>query len=227
ASVRIDFAPELSGRAVRFLHKPSGLDLLRDTDPADPDYPNVGGLQVIVSDDFRGKELPVTWTVDPGGSPGRIVLAGSAANGLSLQRTITLEAGKLRTHTALRNGGPEPREVVLRTRGEFRTTALRWAMRKPGGVLAAASLLTPGGLTNGLSTFWAADRPDGEWSVLYPERGLSLVNRFEREQTAQCIMGWTGKDRKRISLTLFTPRTMLKPGESVSLDSDYEVIATP
>ena len=51
------------------------------------------------------------------------------------------------------------------------------------------------------------------------------MNRFAREQTAQCVMGWTAKDRKRISLTLFTPRTVLKPGGVISLDSDFEVVA--
>lgn len=223
ATARVDFAPGLAGRAVRWIHKPTGLDLMRDLDPGSPDYPNIGGLQVMLTDDFRGKEFPITWSVEPGASAGRIAFAGTTAQGLTVERTVSLEAGKLRTHTAVKNSGAEARELVLRTRGEFRTTALRWAMRKPGGAMEPESLLTPGGPTNGLKTFWADERPDGEWSVLYPEQGLALVNRFVRAQTGQCIMGWTDKDRKRISLTLFTPRTTLKPGETLQLDSDYVV----
>ena len=139
---------------------------------------------------------------------------------------MSLQNWTLRTRTELRNNGTDAREAVLRTRGEFRSEDLRWVVNRPNGAREEISLLKPGGETNGLSTYWAGERPAGEWRIVHPRLGLALVNRFAREQTAQCIIGWTAKDRQRISLTLFTPRTMLKPGDAVSLDSDYEVIAT-
>lgn len=225
ASVRVDFAPELGGRAVRFLHKASGTDLLREVDPSEPDYPNNGGLLAAAGTDFRGKDWPVTWTVERHASPRELVFSGSTSAGLALRRTVSLQNGTLRTRTELRNNGTEALEAVLRTRGEFRSEDMRWAVTRPNGAREEISLLKPGGETNGLSTYWAGERPAGEWRIVHARLGLALVNRFVREQTAQCIMGWTAKDRKRISLTLFTPRTVLKPGGAVSLDSDYEVVA--
>jgi hypothetical protein len=227
ATLRVDLAPDLGGRAVRILWKPGQRDLVRETDPAEDDYPNVGGLFATVAEDFRGKTWPVTWTALPDATPTRLTLAGTTANGLKLERTFMLDAGRLNVHTELRNASAAPVELVLRHRGEFRTESLRWAVRKPGGALDAVSLLTRGGPTNGLNSYWAADRPAGEWRIVEPRLGYTLVNRFERGQTAQCVMGWTAKDRRRISLTLFTPRTKLASGAALSLDSSYEVIATP
>ena len=71
--MRVDFALELGGRAVRFLHKASGTDLLREVDPSEPDYPNNGCLLAAAGTDFRGKDWPVTLSVERDASPREIV----------------------------------------------------------------------------------------------------------------------------------------------------------
>ncbi len=227
AKLRIDFAPELSGRAVRFLDKTSGTDLLRELDPAEPDYPNNGGLLAAVGTDFRGKDWPITWTIERNAAPREIVFAGATTAGLALTRTVSLQNGTLRTRTVLRNTGTGPQELVLRTRGEFRAEEMRWEVTRSNGIAEALSLLKPGGETNGLNPYWADERPAGQWRIPYARLGIALVNRFVREQTAQCLMGWTAKDRPRISFTLFTPRTNLQPGATLALDSDYQLTAMP
>jgi hypothetical protein len=59
---RLDLAPELGGRIIRLLHKPTSRDLLRRVNSGERGYPDLGGLGVFAYPDFHSRaSTPLQW----------------------------------------------------------------------------------------------------------------------------------------------------------------------
>ncbi|MCC6859913.1 MAG: DUF4838 domain-containing protein [Bryobacterales bacterium] len=192
AALRAEVAPELSGRVVRLSGKGSGAELLRSLETGERGYPDVGGLAAFVYPDFHGRAWDVRWTGGPGGE-----LTGTTANGLELRRRLMLEGATLRTVTTVTNRSSERLEVALQSRGEFRAADLR---------------IQPGELSAGNDPCTVS----GRWRVTG-----QVVAEAPPEQLDRCSINWSAKGEGRVTLTLWSKKRILAPGESLELQAAY------
>ena len=63
--------------------------------------------------------------------------------------------------------------------------------------------------------------PDGEWRLTNSRLGFALVNQFPPEQVDRRRLWWRGRRQGQASLGVWSPRRMLAPGESLTLETDY------
>ncbi len=222
--VRADIVPELNGRVLRLIDKPSGLDLVHRSRPGERDYPNVGGFTVWVQADFKSKPLAATWRLAHAAPPREAVVEGTAANGLRLLRTYRLENGVLKSTTRVENPTSQPVEFVIQARAFLSAPELGFSFGEADGSWIDRTLRAPGTPPAGSQTFEGTTRPAGVWAVWRPEAGLRVVNRFSQEQVSRCVVDWSVRGAKRSSLNLYSPRTTLAPGESIELRSDYQAV---
>jgi hypothetical protein len=62
----------------------------------------------------------------------------------------------------------------------------------------------------------------GEWALVDRAAKRTIVSRFNPEQVAVCYFNWNGPD-KRANLELWSPTRELKPGDSFTLEHEYEI----
>jgi hypothetical protein len=117
---RLDFVPELSGRVIRLVHKPTRRDLLRRVDSGERGYPDLGGLGVFAYPDFHSRQsTPLQWR--------DIRLTGDAVEldaaidqaGQLLQARLELDATPIDQLRFIQPGQP-PVGSEACTGGEFR-----------------------------------------------------------------------------------------------------------
>jgi len=95
--------------------------------------------------------------------------------------------------------------------------------RKQDGGAVEKQLIEPEKQPTGTETYSGSDRPDGEWRVVNRSGGLVPVNHFAREQVARCALNWSAKGENRVSLTVWSNKRKLGPGENLKLEADYGV----
>ena len=229
ASVRVHLAPELSARILCLTDKRTGQNLVREADPGERGYPDVGGLGLFVFPDYHASACETTWKVLDLSST-EATLAGACSNGLGLRRTIRLQGDEpvLQTETRVENGAKEALSVALQARAEYdaglpEDPRLAVAFRRQDGEMVDRTLFSAGLETSGSETYLADDRPDGEWRTFHREAPLQLVNRFEKDDVARCAMNWSVRGENRISLVLWSPQRTLEPGAAFVFRTDYRI----
>jgi hypothetical protein len=229
SALRIQLAPELNARVLYFTDKRSGQNLLREADPGERGYPDLGGLGVFVFPDYHARACDTTWTV-LASSTTEAVLAGTCPNGLNLRRTIRLKGDEpvLQTETRVENGAKVQLPVALQARAEYSAglpedPQLSVAFRRQDGEMVDRTLFSAGLETSGSETYLAEDRPDGEWRTFHRQAPLKFVNRFEKDDVARSAMNWSVRGENRISLVLWSPQRTLAPGEGFLLRTDYRI----
>ena len=229
ASVRVHLAPELSARILYLTDKRTGQNLVREADPGERGYPDVGGLGLFVFPDYHASAFETTWKVLDVSST-EATLAGACSNGLGLRRTIRLQGDEpvLQTETRVENGAKEALSVALQARAEYdaglpEDPRLAVAFRRQDGEMVDRTLFSAGLETSGSETYLADDRPDGEWRTFHREAPLQLVNRFEKDDVARCAMNWSVRGENRISLVLWSPQRTLEPGAAFVFRTDYRI----
>ena len=191
--LRLDVAPELSGRVIRLLDRETGTDLLRQTDAGERGYPNVGGLAAFVYPDFHGSAWESRWTWE-----GEGVLRGTTSNGLELLREIRVNGARVRVRTTVTNRSGGAIEMAIQDRGEFGEPDLR---------------IAPGQLSNGTDPCSVT----GEWRA-----ASRIVVRAPVEQVDRCAKTWSAKGPGRVTFALWSKQRTLAPGERSVLDVEYE-----
>ena len=118
AALRVDVAPELSGRVIRMIDKRTGHDLLRRPDPGERSYPDTGGLSVLANSDYLGRTYEMTWQMEAQTDPTELRLTSDYTNGLKASRVIRLRNDEpvLHTETTVENRGDSALDVVLQSR---------------------------------------------------------------------------------------------------------------
>ncbi len=224
AALRVDLAPELSGRVIRILDKASGRDLLRRPSPGERGYPDVGGLGVFLYPDWHSRNRQgVRWEVAEA-SATDVTLAGTAANGLSLRHRLWLRANEpvLATETTAENASRMAVETAVVWRaetdpgGDYREAALRFRARD--GSLVERALVRSEEQPSGSESYSGARLPDGEWRVV-PRGGSALGVRFRPEEAARAILSWSAKAQPRVTLDLWAAPRQLAPGERLHLEA--------
>jgi hypothetical protein len=222
-ATRADIVPELNGRVLRFVDKRSGLDLVRRVAPGERNYPDTGGLTVYVHTDFKTPPLTATWRLVHAAPPREAVMEGVAANGLRMRRTWRLEDGVLKSTTRVDNPTKQAVEFVLQARGFFDAPELGFSFGEANGAWTDRVLRKAGSPPADAQTLEGAATPAGVWAVWRSAAGLRVINTFSPEQVSRCVVDWSVRGPKRVSLNLFSPRTTLVPGQVIELRSDYRV----
>ena len=227
--LQLHAVPELSGRVVEMVDKRTGRNLLRSADSGERSYPDLAGLGVFLFPDHHGAQIDVAWTLQDSRDARRLSLAGTASNGLALHRTIALVQDSASIHDATRvtNATTAPLDVVLQYRFEANPGSIDdafVAFRKTSGEVFREKFIQPNREPTGTRTWAGPDRPDGEWRVVNPANGFALSNRFRPPQVDRAYLHWTLKAGIRAIMNVWSVKRTLKPGESLDLESDYEMI---
>ena len=229
AALRVDVAPELSGRIIRMVDRKTGKDALRRPDPGERSYPDVGGLSVSVYSDYlAARPYEATWELGPQTEPTELRLTGTCANGLKARRVIRLRKDEpvLHTETTLENGGASALEAVLQSRcvvGPRNMDRSALSFRRQDGTTLDQRLIEPGQEPRGSKVYDGSGQPDGEWMVSEEGTDLVLVNRFPKDQVSRCFARWTGKAENSVTLGLWSAKRTLSPGDTLKLEADYGI----
>ena len=229
--MRVDLAPELSGRVIRMIDKRTGHDLLRRPDPGERSYPNTGGLSVLVNSDYLGSTYETTWEMEAQTEPTELRLTSAYTNGLKASRVIRLRKDEpvLYTETTLENRGDSALDVVLQSRcvagpKNFEESSI--SFRRRDGKTTEHKLIEAGQEPRGAETYDGTEQPDGEWMLSEAAPGLALVNRFPKDQVSRCFARWTGKTDNSITMGIWSVKHSLAPGKSLKLEADYGIRRT-
>lgn len=225
--LRVRVVPELEGRVIQVFDKRRGKELLFQPDPSAKRYPNLGGLTMAAYSDYVSR-APWTakWELEPGGPATEVSMAGACDNGLRMRRRLWLEGALLRTETVLENTGAEPVEALLRSQWEVDPGPMEEvsvAFRTQAGAREDKTLIQPERQPSGTEFYTGAEQPDGEWFVAARTGGARIVNRFPKGPVARCFLNWTAKNENRVGLGVASRRESLRPGERLTLATDYGV----
>jgi hypothetical protein len=229
AALRVDVAPELSGRVIRMIDKRTGHELLRRPDPGERTYPDVGGLAVSVNSDYLGTTYETTWNLEAQTELTELRLTGTYSNGLKASRVIRLREDEpvLYTETTLENRGDSALDVVLQSRcvaGPRNIEGSSISFRRQDGKTTQHELIEAGQEPRGAETYDGAEQPDGEWMLSEVAPGLALVNRFPKDQASRCFARWTAKTENSLTMGIWSVKRSLAPGESLKLEADYGIL---
>jgi hypothetical protein len=118
--------------------------------------------------------------------------------------------------------------IALQSRVEFQPgdmdhPSVEFAYQSEGGRPVHKTLLPVANSYYGIETFPGKVAPVREWRLINPPLALTLVNRFNLEQSAIRRLWYRGRGENKVSLCVWSPERLLAPGESLSLDTDYGI----
>ncbi|MGD1101127.1 MAG: DUF4838 domain-containing protein [Terriglobia bacterium] len=239
AALRVDVAPQLTGRVVGLIEKSSGKNAVRHAEPeelwseSEIWNPNFGGLGLFPHADFHERRpMEVKWTLDAGSTNNRTCrLTGEAAGGLRFERTLELEGDgpQLRTRTVAVNGGTQPITLTLESsldanpadRNAPLEIDVLFRARSGSEVARHISSLTQEYL--GTARFQGDELPAGEWRVKHSPLGLVLMTSFGPEQVDRCTAQWRARGENRVTLGVWSTKRTLGPGDRLELAVAYQV----
>jgi hypothetical protein len=97
-------------------------------------------------------------------------------------------------------------------------------LKRSDGGWERQSLATAGDAPAGKEVYYRGEsRPACEWAILDEAGDIALLNRFQPSQAAVCYLNWSGAEQ-RVNLELWSPNVTLKPGESLTVSHEYEVV---
>jgi len=224
--LRVDTTPELQGRTVRMVDKHTGRDLLLRPNPGANNYPDMGGLTVTAQTEYvQSPAWAVTWEVVDSG-PAELILKGTAANGLMLERTLRVDGVELQTVTTVQNTSQGEMGAILNSHCDVEAgnvAKTQVAFTSQSGAMVTREMIQPGLEPSGGQTYQEQDQPNGEWRLVRAGAPV-MVNRFAKEQVARCSVSWSAKSEQRASWSVISVRKVLKPGETMTLESRYSAV---
>jgi len=232
SALRVTVAPELSGRIISIIDKTTGTDVMHRSDPGEHHYPDRSGLCVFVYPDYILSEAYDTvWESQPQSEPGEIRLTGTCPNGLTMKRTIRVLADRpvLHTETTVENSGASATDAVMNSTCDLAPQHLERSavvFRSQAGKNVQQAVLPPEKEPSGSQWYAGSEQPDGEWTLNGMGTQMAVANRFSKDQVTRCSLNWTGKAESLVTMSLWSAKRTLAPGESLKLEADYEIIPT-
>lgn len=214
---KVVIVPGLNGRAVQFIDKSSGRDLLRKLPTGDRYYPDNAGVVAAVFPDQHGKAWDVTWEVEASNAQ-EVRLKGTGPEGIVVRRVYRLEDKGLATRTEVINTSQQDKAVALQVRGDLAPLDIdkeTVTFRTASGETVNRPLIVPEKEPSGREMWEGAKLPAGEWRL--GETGTK--NWFAGAHRA--LLTWGLKERPSVVLHLWSPEKTLRPGESVAVEAGY------
>lgn len=232
ASMTVRLVPELTGRIIQMLVKSSDQNILLVPDPTDQTYPDFRGLGVFPYSDFLARSpMPMKWELASTSAADEWRLVGAGPDGLKGHRRIQLvgEDPHVHTETILENTGTKSVEVTLQSQIDVDPGGLYpqvmddvfVTFRRQDGTVVHLKLIKPVEEPVGVEAYTGTAQPDGELQVVNRRTGRIVVSRFPKQQVARATLNWTAKNQCRVTFAVWSPKRILKPGESLRLDADY------
>jgi hypothetical protein len=229
STLRVIVVPDLSGRIISIIDKATNTDIVHHPDPGERLYPDLSGLGVFVFADYvQGKPYDAVWELEAQPGPREVHLTGTCPNGLKMRRTIRLLGDKpaVHTETTLENTGSSALDAVLSSRCDVVPKDLEKSavvFRNQAGISVRKAVLTSGEEPTGSQWYAGSDQPDGEWTLTAVGTQMAVVNSFPKDQVTRSYVNWLGKADSRVTLTLWSAKRTLAPGETLKLEADYGI----
>jgi hypothetical protein len=232
AQLRVEVAPLLGGRALRILDRKTGRCVTAYNTKRNLYFPFCGGEESRVGEYFAVHEggtmaqfLPITQT------DRSVTMVGKTANGYTLTRTLTLAEDQpvLTIQVQATNPSDKPRSAQLHAHlsldlGEARRTRVQFTSRD-GKAIDTDMAGVIAGLREG-QRFYKGDTPAEAWTLTGPE-GLSVTQRFSREQVSSTWLYCYPEDDNELEAEIWAPKATLEPGGSIRLEHTLEIQAAP
>ena len=222
----VEVVPILAGRALRIIDSKSGQCVTAYNVKRSLFFPFCGGLESRVGEMFRwyGWMEPANVVKQTSTS---ITVTLQTANGFKLERTLTLVPGKpiLQVKSVLTNPGNKPKSARLRSHlelnlGELRSTKVNFT-NLAGRNIDKDMTEIIAGLREG-EYYRSQDTPRGSWTFT-GSKGLQLIQRFNSDRIDYAQLYAYPEDLGELEVELWVERTVLKPGQSVTLDQEIEI----
>ncbi len=228
--LRVEVAPLLGGRALRIIDHKTGGCVTAYNSKADLFFPFCGGEESRVGEYFAiFAGGPMSQFITTAQSPSSVTLVGQTANGYTMLRTLTLaeDAPILNVKVEVTNPSSKPRSAQLHAHlaldlGKARSTRVSFTSRD-GKKVDRDMTDVVNELREG-RRFFQGDTPAEAWTFSGP-KGLSLIQRFPRDQVESAWIYCYPEDNNELEVELLAPKVMLEPGKSVSLEHSLEVRA--
>jgi hypothetical protein len=216
--IRIQVAPELSGRVISMVDKASNSAVLRVPDPGEGNYPDAGGLGFWVYPDYHGRSFDLKWEVES--TAGSELKLTGMAEGLKARRTLRLNGAQLLNTIEVTNAGSEPRTIAIQSRAEYSPGLAGDSRIQYGWGSGSKSPITPGVETSGNESP-KIEELNGSWWAGHAATTVRLQNTFQRVPRAQVT--WSVRGDNRVTLAIWSEERLLKPGETHSFESTYGI----
>jgi len=227
AGAELAIVPGLGGRIWRLQVPPGGRDVLNVYGRPDAWDPASGGYEEYSGSGYRSPGWSEDYAVVDR-SDSQVTLQATLRNGLRLTRTVSLEGDRplVRISSKLDNPTDGTRTGCLRIHPEFSLTDVERAkvlLGNADGTWRTHSLANPENAAAEKDTFFGGDdAPQGVWALVDEAADCAIVNRVPSEQVARYLANRSGAE-KRATLELYSPEVKLEAGQSISIDTSYEI----
>ena len=226
--LKLTVLPGLGGRIWR-LQTNTGRDILKVHGAPGDWEPGSGGYEEYSGADYRSAGWNEAYEVLERDDTS-VTLQADLRNGLRLNRTIALEAGRalVKITSTLSNPGGEPKPACLRLHPEFSIGSAEMAkvlLGRADGTWTAHNLANPEDPDREIDAFFTGQKtPQGVWALVDEAGGIAVVNRIAPEQVDRYLANRSGL-QNRATLEVYSPQRDLAAGENITMESSYEVVA--
>lgn len=226
-AIELAIIPEIGGRIWRMRLKPSGHDLLKVYGKEGAWEPTEGGYEEYSESQYRSPGWNEAYTVTQK-TERSISMECKLNNGLTLSRSIEVDADQaiVRLVSTVTNTTNAAKTVVFRVHPAFQvedTSNAAVRVKRGETQWKEISLSNPDDPTAELTIVLNdAQLPAGEWMLVDSNSGITVVQSFNTAEVGQCLLNWSGKDR-RVNLELYSRETELAPGQRAVINHTYKV----
>lgn len=227
--LRLDVVPGLGGRIVSLFSKKRQQELLLPAQADGREYPWSGGYEEYSRRGGRTDGWHEEFQFEVQAPAKQVRLWVSLANGLDLERTITLDdlTAEFTIHSRLSNPSGERKNGCLRAHPIFQmgpTDQVELSYVSLAGAECAVKLTVPKNQLREHLQLTKADRPNGLITAQNSKLGMRLEQRFNPAEVEECLIDWLPA-RQRFFSELVSRESYLTPGDSIRISHSYRILA--
>ncbi|OPZ64000.1 MAG: hypothetical protein BWY83_03283 [bacterium ADurb.Bin478] len=226
--LRLDVVPGLGGRIVSLYSKRLQRELLLPAQPDGREYPWSGGYEEYSRRGGRTDGWHEDYQFKVQALAKQVQLWVTLANGLDLERTITLDdlATEFTIRSRLINPGGERKNGCLRVHPIFQmgpADQVELSFVSLTGEERAFKLTVQKNQLRDHLQLTKADRPNGVITAENNKLGLRLEQRFNPAEVEECLIDWLPA-RERFFSELVSRESYLAPGDSIRISHSYRIL---
>ncbi len=224
--LRVEVVPNLGGRALRIIHKESGDCVTAYNRIQTLFFPFAGGLE-----DRSGEGFRFYGWVEPAAISNHDALSltttQAAMDGITIQRTLTLEDDAPILHVESKLINPKDSDVEARLRTHLELDLGPLADSSVGFTSLGGDAVTQdmapviAGLREG-KHYYDQEAPAGEW-IFSGTKGLDVTWRFDNDEVDFTWVYAYPEELQSLEVEVWSPRALLEPGAELVLHHELEI----